>query len=88
MADTIEVVRLTGDDWHDVSVLTSIAVGTAMYIQSQSSTPIQMAVSATKPSKTFKGMILPNDLRYPATVTVGENNVWLYGIGPVSIQEA
>ena len=51
MADTIEVVRLTGDDWHDVSLLTSIAVGTAMYIQSQSSTPIQMAVSATKPSQ-------------------------------------
>jgi len=88
MADTIEVIRLTGEDWQDANTMSGIPAGTAVYIQSQSSTKIIMAVSATKPAKTFQGMILPNDVKYPATVTAGENSVWLYGIGPVSIQEA
>lgn len=87
MADTREAVRLTGEDWEDVSVLTSIPAGTAIYLQSQSSTLIKVAISATKPDKAFKGMTLPNDSRYQGVVTAGENKVWLYGIGPVSIQE-
>lgn len=88
MADTRDIVRLSGTDWEDVGALTGIPVGTALYLQSQSSTKIYMAISATKPDKVFQGMILPNDVKYPATVTAGENTVWLYGVGPVSIQEA
>lgn len=88
MADTRETIRLSGLDWEDVGALTGIAAGTAIYLQSQSSTKIQMAISATKPNKSFQGVILPNDVKYPATVTAGENTVWLYGSGPVSIQEA
>lgn len=87
MSDTLGAIRLDGDDWQDVSTLTSIPTGTSIYIQSQSSSTIQVAISATKPAKSFKGVMLPNDARYPAMITAGENKVWLYGTGPVSIQE-
>lgn len=88
MSDTRNTIRLSGEDWEDVSALSGIASGTAIYLQSQSSMFIQIAISATKPEKTFKGMFLPNSPSYPATITAGENKVWLYGVGPVSIQEA
>jgi hypothetical protein len=88
VADTRNTIRLTGEDWEDVSDLTGIASGTAIYLQSQSSMYIQIAVSPTKPDKTFKGMFLPNSPSYLTNVTSGENKVWLYGVGPVSVQEA
>lgn len=87
MTDTIPSIRLTGEDWEDVSALSGIAAGTALYIQSQSSTIIQIAISATKPDKTFKGMYIPNSPSFPVTITAGENKVWLYGTGPVNVQE-
>lgn len=88
MSDTLNTIRLSGSDWEDVSTLTGIAAGTALYLQSQSSMYIQIAVSATKPDKTFKGMFLPNSPSYQTNVTSGESKVWLYGVGPVSVQEA
>lgn len=88
MADTRNTIRLSGEDWEDVNAITGIASGTAIYLQSQSSMFIQIAISATKPAKTFKGMFLPNSPSYLTNVTSGENKVWLYGTGPVSIQEA
>lgn len=88
MSDTIATVRLSGSDWEDVTVLTGISAGTAIYLQSQSSMFIQIAISATKPDKTFKGMYLPNSPNYQTNITSGESKVWLYGTGSVSVQEA
>lgn len=88
MADTIGVVRLSGGDWENIHDLSGIGQGTGFYLQSQSSTLIMVAISATKPEKNFKGMILPADFRFYGVVTPGENTVWLYGTGPVSVQES
>lgn len=88
MSDTLSTIRLTGEDWQDANILSGVPAGTATYLQSQSSNLIQIAIATAKPDKSFKGMLLPNSPSFPAYITAGENTVWLYGVGPVSVQEA
>ena len=87
MAQTIESVILDGVDWINANEATGIAVGKPMIMQNQSSSPVMMAISTTKPDIKFRGILLPTDLSINGTVSEGESTVWLYGSGPVSVQE-
>jgi hypothetical protein len=86
MADTLNAITLSGEDWEDVNALTSIAVGTSISVQNQTNQAVFIAVSATKPALSFVGIAIPAVLSEMVTITEGENKVWLKGKGPVSIQ--
>lgn len=86
MADTIESFTLTGEDWVNVNTITGIAVGSALTIQNQSCTPAYMAITTTKPDIDFVGEIVPANVEVIGYITAGENDVWMLGNGPVSVQ--
>lgn len=87
MANTKNAVLLDGSDWQDVSILTGIPVGTALDIQNQSTSYVQVAINATKPVSTFRGFVIPPNPADIAAVDAGEDRVWIIGKGRVSIQE-
>lgn len=87
MANTIQAVILSGEDWQDVSILTGIPTGTGITIQNLSAARVLLAISPAKPDADFLGSVLMEDARFLGIVTAGESNVWLKGAGVVSIQE-
>lgn len=88
MANTLESVDLTGEDWVDLNTLSTVPAGTAIDIQNQSSSPIMVAISPTKPALTFRGFVIPADLSAVASIASGESTVWAFGVGPVNVQVA
>lgn len=88
MSDTLPSVNLSGTEYQSVTALTGILAGTAISVQNQSREAIFIAISASKPSDTFIGQVIPPNPAFPAIVDVGENQVWLRGNGSVNIQEA
>ena len=87
MADTINAITLTGDEYESVSSLTGIAVGTGISIQNQTTGMVYVAISPTKPLSDFRGEIVPDTPMIKAYIGANESEVWLKGDGPVSVQE-
>lgn len=87
MADSLNIVELNGT-WESVSSLTNnvITAGMACSIQNQTSTRVYVAISATQPPSSFRADLLPIDLASKYYITAGENEIWLKGAGPISIQ--
>lgn len=88
MANTLPSINLTGTDWQNLNTLTSIAVGTSIEIQNQSSSVVILAISPTKPALDFKGFIVPPLPSEIAAIGAGESTVWALGSGPVNVQVA
>ena len=86
MANTIPSINLTGIDWQNLNTLSGIAVGSSFTIQNQSSDPVQLAISPTKPPINFNGIILPVDPATLALISAGEDIVWAVGSGPINLQ--
>ena len=87
MADTKAAVQLSGIEYQSANTLSGIAVGAAISVQNQTTDILYFAISATKPTTAFVGEVIPADVSAKAYVSALENEVWLLGKGPVSIQE-
>lgn len=85
MSDTLNAITLQGD-WVDLNSTYEIANGTTLIIQNQTSSWVEVAISATEPLEDFRGMMIPSDIAFPATVVPDINPVWIRGKGPVSVQ--
>lgn len=88
MANTLPSIRLVDYEWQDANALSGFAVGTAISIQNQSHQPVFVAITNTKPAADFYGFGIPPDMAAVATISAGEERVWLRGDGPVNIQGA
>lgn len=86
MANTIDAIVLSGLDWENLNILSGIAVGSAITIQNQTNQNVFIAISSVKPVSSFKGFAIPPKLESLANVPSGENIVWVFGNGPISVQ--
>jgi hypothetical protein len=87
MANTLPDNALTGD-WVSANQLSGLAVGSGVIIQNVPRTSaqgyIRVAIAASKPTgEAFGPAIGPWE---QVEVSAGENEVWLHGVGHVSIQ--
>lgn len=100
MADTINNTLLGGAAWQNINTATGITVGTEIIIQNQTNNPIYAYIGTTAPSaipRPARGqnpngtegyvLIPPLPAINERRVTAGENAVWLFGDGPVNVQE-
>tara|TARA_Y100000310_G_scaffold74348_1_gene70512 strand:- start:37267 stop:37572 length:306 start_codon:yes stop_codon:yes gene_type:complete len=100
MADTINNIILNAQGWQDMNVATGIPAGTEIVIQNQTNKHIYAYLGNTSPANTprperkeipdgSEGYILipPFPAINERIVTAGENTVWLFGNGPINIQE-
>ena len=85
MADTKNAIRLN-NTWVNLNSVLEIPVGTTLVIQNQTSSAVNIVVSASTPDDNFRGMLIPADLAYPATVVPDTSSVWVKGQGPISVQ--
>lgn len=88
MANTLPSIRLVDYEWQDANTLSGLPVGTAINIQNQTHQPVFVAITNTKPADDFEGFGIPPDMSAVATISAGEERVWLRGDGPVNIQGA
>ena len=88
MANTVGSIRLEDFQWQDANALSGFPVGTAIDIQNQTHQPVFVAITNTKPADDFEGFGIPPDMSAVATISAGEEKVWIRGDGPVSIQGA
>lgn len=85
MSDTLNAITLEGD-WVDLNSTYEITNGTTLIIQNQTSSWVEVAISALEPAEDFRGMMIPSDIAFPATVVPDTNPVWVRGNGPISVQ--
>lgn len=88
MANTLPSIRLVGYEWQDANTLSGFPVGSAIDIQNQSHQPVFVATTNTKPADDFEGFGIPPNMAAVASISAGEERVWIRGDGPVSIQGA
>lgn len=87
MADTIDNVKLYGIEYQDLNLATGIPVGSKIEIQNQSSDVVKISIGVTQPLVTTdKFYLLKDDLSTIATISAGENNVWVFGNGNVHVE--
>lgn len=88
MSNTLASINLNNQDWINLNNLFAIPVGTAIQVQNQSSSPLNLAISPTKPIFSFTGVIVPPSTQVTALISAGESIIWGLGSGPVNIQVA
>lgn len=89
MADTINGAVIPNNGaYHSItSLFPSIAAGTGYTIQNQGDTDVRLVIQAAQPQPNAENYILlPPYPFLPASVTAGENQVWVMGRSRVAVQ--
>lgn len=89
MADTINGVNVnTGEEYQKISDLfPSVVDGNEYSIQNQSSNAVKLFIGAVKPDNNTDAYILLPAFPYPpATISQGENAVWVKGLARLAVQ--
>ena len=86
MADTIPDVIVVPTSYTDIYAVTGIVVGTELILQNKEETEFIVQISTSQPSAdSVDGVILrPKSMKL---VEVGSNEVWVIGVGMLSVQE-
>lgn len=87
MADTLNVQALIPDQYYSVNSAYGIAIGTAISIQNQTSTPMKVSIASTQPVVDTDAYLLFGPYPMPPiSIDAGESEVWVYGSGNINVQ--
>jgi hypothetical protein len=85
MASTIADVILTNSGYQDLYAATSIAVGTALFIQNKGTAPITIQLKGFQPASSSADGVQLQTYDF-FVVDVGEAGVWAKGSGRLCVQ--
>ena len=86
MSDTIPDVTVVHTTYTDIYAVTGIVVGTELILQNKEESEFRVQVTTSQPSAdSTDGVILgPKSMKL---IEVGSNEVWVIGVGSLSVQE-
>ena len=85
MSVTLDAQSIDPSQWYSLNTLYAVAVGTAITVHNLSTQMQRISISSTQPTVNGANW-LPLYPEQPATVSVGDLEVWVYGTGVVNIQ--